>query len=93
MQRVVRPGGPIVIVDNAGADEFTEIAGTNIATDLEYWDGEGFTVEIIETAFVFESMADAKHLLTLYFGDSVEPQLEIGYRVAVMSKTALDHGE
>jgi ubiquinone/menaquinone biosynthesis C-methylase UbiE len=82
--RVTRSGSPTVIADNAGDDAFTAMAPHDTATDVSFWRDVGFTVEIVETAFVFDSMDDAQRLLTFYFGELAEPALEIEYRVAVM---------
>ena len=37
LHRSVRPGGPIVIVDNAGDDEFTAMSSTEISADPSFW--------------------------------------------------------
>ncbi len=84
VDRVTKPGAPIVIVDNAGNDEFTAMAPQDIATDVGLWRDIGFTVEIVQTAFMFDSLDDADRLLTFYFGERAKPALEIEYRVAVM---------
>lgn len=84
VDRVTKADAPIVIVDNAGDDEFTAMASHDIAIDVAFWRDIGFTVEIIQTAFVFDSLHDADELLTFYFGERAKPALEIEYRVAVM---------
>ena len=86
LERVVHPGGPIAIVDNAGDDEFCAMADRPIHADLDFWRTAGFEIEVIETAFVFESMADAARLLVMFFGDGATPALEVGFNVAVMVK-------
>lgn len=68
--RVVRPGGPICIVDNLGDDEFTALSQTDISTDSGYWRDRGFILEPIETSFEFESIDDARLLLELFFGQA-----------------------
>ncbi len=85
-RRVVRPGGLLVIVDNAGGDEFCALAARNIAADRGWWQSQGFDETIIETSFQFDSVAEARKLLSFYFGDEVLDKIqgsEIGYRVAV----------
>jgi len=86
--RVVKPGSPIVVVDNAGADEFSAVAGSDLGTNLGFWEDAGFEIQIIDTVFSFDSIEDATELLRLYFGNGVKPRLEIGYRVAVMAMQA-----
>lgn len=88
LTRVSKPGHPIVIVDNAGDDDFCSMAATNIATDQGYWEAAGFEIGIIETAFVFDTIADAETLLRFYFGESARPTLAVEYRVALMTKRA-----
>ena len=84
--RVVRKGGPVLIADNAGDDEFTAMAPTDIATDLAFWTSRGFEVDIVETAFVFDSVADAERLLGRFFGEAARPAREIAFHVALMSR-------
>ncbi len=71
LHRVVRAGGTLVIVDNAGDDEFTSLAPSNIATDRDFWRNEGFAAELVETVFDFDSEDDAHRLLTHYFGNAI----------------------
>jgi len=84
VRRVVRPSGPIIIVDNAGDDAFTVMADDNHAADLDFWRAQGFEIRIVETAFVFDTLEDAEKLLVFYFGDAARPALQIDYRVAIM---------
>lgn len=83
-RRVVRAGRPLVIVDNAGDDEFSAMAPVDIAAPLDVWREAGFAIRIVETSFVFESIADARRLLEFFFGDRARPALEVEFRVAVM---------
>ncbi|MBK5267917.1 MAG: class I SAM-dependent methyltransferase [Acidimicrobiia bacterium] len=87
-QRVVRPGGPLVVVDNYGGDEFSGLLSQTGVVDRGYWEGQGFEVEQIETVFEFSSPADAKQLMSFYAGKALSgvPTV-ISYRVAVMTKT------
>jgi SAM-dependent methyltransferase len=83
LRRVVRRGGTLVVADNAGADEFTSYLGQTGA-DLQWWARNGFATEIIDTAFTFESDADARQLLSRYLGRTVHhPPTSLTYRVAL----------
>lgn len=84
LKRVVRPGGAIVIVDNAGDDDFSQYSA-HPGTELNFWDKWG-TIDIIESAFMFASIEDATTLLSAYGGGSpmAEPQLNIAYRIAAI---------
>jgi SAM-dependent methyltransferase len=71
LHRVVRAGGPIVIAQNAGDDEFTALSPRDITTDPAFFTARGFTHEVVATVFEFEQPADAVQLLRFYFGDGV----------------------
>lgn len=84
--RVVKPSGPIFIVDNAGDDEFCALASYNIASNRSWWQAHGFHLTIISTSFRFDTLAEANELLGFYFGEKVGKQnrkTEIEYKVAV----------
>ena len=68
VHRVVHKGGPIVVVDNLGGDEFTALASVDISADRERWTTWGFDCIEIETTFQFESIEEARLLLGFYFG-------------------------
>lgn len=88
LHRVVRRGGPIVIVDNDGGDAFTALSKTDIATDHAWFRDRGFHHEVVETRFTFTSAEDARRLLRAYFGpDRIPdpPPTDLDFRVAVWS--------
>ena len=68
IRRVTRARGPVVIVDNAGGDEFTALAGEKIVADSGVWERLGFEVTIIDIAFECESLDDARRLFGSYSG-------------------------
>ena len=89
LHRTVKPGGTIVIADNAGGDEFTALARRDISADPRFWRGQGFGVEIVDTVFAFETATDAWRLLDFYFDlDGPAPPLELSYRVALFTGTS-----
>ncbi len=83
--RVVRPGGTLVFVDNAGDDAFSALGDQAIASDPAWWAARGFVADIVATSFRFDTLDEARALLGFYFGDRGRgvSELEIGYRVAV----------
>ncbi len=84
LHRAVKPGGPLVIVDNAGDDEFCALAPQDISAEPAFWRSHGFGVEIVDTVFAFENATDAWRLLDFYFdGVGSAPQTEFSYRVAL----------
>ena len=89
MSRVVRPGGPLVIVDNYGGDAFSEWLGHTWTVDHLYWEATGFQVAEIETIFEFADETQAGQLMSLYAGRTlISVPRTIEYQVAVMSSIA-----
>ena len=90
LHRVVKGGGPLVIVDNAGGDDFTALADDDISASTEFWIQRGFVASVIESEFGFDSIEEAQTLLALFFGDRGRDAaaLSIGYNIAVFSGTS-----
>ena len=86
--RVIKPQGPICIVDNAGDDEFCGLFERDISSDSSWWHKRGFESHILETNFKFDSIEEAQELLSFYWTlngrkpDS-EVDIEIEYKVVV----------
>ncbi len=90
LQRVVKDGGKIIIVDNAGGDEFSSLATRNTASDPDWWRDRGFEETLIHTSFRFDSLEEANRLIAFYFGDEAAARnlkTEIQYRVVAYSTT------
>ena len=88
-ERVVKDGGTIIVIDNAGNDEFCSWAPHPIAEGPEFYLENRFSVCSIETAFEFDSIDDALALMTLYFGDKITKEnikLVYEYKVAAYIK-------
>ena len=87
-ERVTRPGGSIVVVDNLGDDEFCALAGNDIAADADWWEAAGFELAVVETAFEFDDLAEARRLLGWFFGDRGRDGAarRVGFRVGVFSR-------
>jgi len=69
IRRIVTEGGPVVIADNLGGDEFTALSDTPIASNPDYWQTRGFELEVVDTVFEFEDIGAARRLLEFYFAD------------------------
>lgn len=83
LRRVVKSGGPMVIVDNLGGDEFCSYLDLPGA-DVAWWESQGFTTRVVETEFSFTTEADAKRLLRRYLDRAVAaPPLVLEYNVAL----------
>ncbi len=85
VQRVVRTGGLIVVIDNAGGDEFTSLTDRPLSGDPSWWVDRGFEHRTLRTSFRFDSLEEARELLEYYFGEGVREKVdktEISYNVA-----------
>ncbi|RSK31868.1 class I SAM-dependent methyltransferase [Bhargavaea beijingensis] len=69
VERVVKDGGRIVIVDNYGDDEFCSYSPNDITSSVDPWVQRGYEYEVIHTEFIFDHVREAKELLTFYFGE------------------------
>jgi len=49
--RCIRSGGLLVVIDNAGEDEFTCYSRRPITTDWSWYEKRGFTSNLIEGCF------------------------------------------
>jgi len=90
LDRVVRPGGQLAIVDNLGDDDFCAMAESDITADPGFWAGQGFACEPIDTAFRFDDLAEAERLLGFFFGERgvTGAGLEVPFRVGLFHRTA-----
>lgn len=92
VERVVKDQGQIVIVDNYGSDEFCSFSPHDISSSVSKWVERGFEYEIIDTAFVFDTIEEAKKLLTFYFGEQGNQvnKTKLEYKVVVYTKVKND---
>ncbi len=88
--RVVKPQGPICIVDNAGNDAFCGLFKRDISSDSSWWHNRDFDSHILETSFKFDSIEEAQELLSFYWTlngrkPGGEVDIEIEYKVIVFT--------
>ena len=92
LHRVVRSGGPLLIVDNAGEDEFSQYLDdpSQMTSDAAWWAAHGFACEVMPTSFRFDHLDEARELLAFYFGERgrTEARQEVEYRVALYHRCA-----
>jgi SAM-dependent methyltransferase len=69
LDRVVRRGGALAIVDNLGGDAFGALAEGDLSADPALWRAQGFALEEIDTAFRFDDVDEARRLLGFFFGE------------------------
>jgi ubiquinone/menaquinone biosynthesis C-methylase UbiE len=88
IERVVKNEGLIIIVDNYGNDEFCSFSPNDISNPVSKWVERGFKYEIIDTEFVFDTVEEAKKLLTFYFGEQGNKvnKTRLEYKVVVYTK-------
>ncbi|MBP3951699.1 class I SAM-dependent methyltransferase [Bacillus suaedae] len=88
VERVVKDDGKIIIVDNYGNDEFTSYSPHDITSSVSDWVRRGYDYEIIDTEFIFDSIEEARRLLTFYFGEPGNQvnKKRIEYKVVAYTK-------
>ncbi len=92
VERVVRPGGDIVIVQNYGRDELSTFWAA-FESECETWSDwfatKGFTCQVVDTVWRFSTLEDALAVLTFLWGQSAQAHVhetgetEFDYKVAV----------
>lgn len=90
VSRVIKKGGKLVIVDNAGDDEFCSFSDAIIHSDMDFYLNHGFQGEIVETAFEFDNLHEAQALMGAFFGaDKMKSSIKLKYeyRVIIYQKT------
>lgn len=96
LHRVVRPGGPIVVVDNAGSDELTALGTASGGEDTDWFTARGFTIEVLTTTFDLrpEDPDRARDLLAMYVGgaDRLPDPLPLTHEHGVLVATAASTG-
>jgi SAM-dependent methyltransferase len=95
IHRVVMPDHPLVIVDNAGGDEFCSLFERDLSSDSSWWQAQGFERHIVNTHFHFDSFGEAEELLSFYWNHNGRTaghkiKLKYEYRVAVYRRNSVD---
>jgi SAM-dependent methyltransferase len=92
LDRVVRRGGLLGVVENLGGDAFSALTDDDISADPAFWEMHGFRCEPIDTVFRFDDLEEGRSLLGFFFGDRGRERadLEIGFRVGLFTRPS--HG-
>lgn len=92
VERVLRPGGDLIVVQNYGHDGLSKV-WTPREAECEQWptwfEGQGFSCTVVDTVWRFQTVDEATTVLEFLWGqpagDAVRAngQTEFGYKVAV----------
>jgi ubiquinone/menaquinone biosynthesis C-methylase UbiE len=92
VERVVQPGGDIVVVQNYGRDEISRFWAPQ-ESECERWPPwfaeHGFSCQVVDTVWRFRSQEEALAVLEFLWGERARAyvlghdKLEFGYKVAV----------
>ena len=92
VERVVHPGGHIVVVQNYGRDELSQLWPPNEA-ECETWppwfQEQGFACQVVDTVWRFRTIDEALAVLEFLWGEGArthvlqQEKTEFGYKVAV----------
>jgi SAM-dependent methyltransferase len=101
VERVVQPGGDIVVVQNYGHDELARLWTPDEARCEEWppWFAEhGFGCNIVDTVWRFQSPEEAVAVLGFLWGEGTQThvqesgRVEFGYKVAVYHRRVPEPG-
>jgi SAM-dependent methyltransferase len=92
VQRVVRPGGDVLVVQNYGHDELSRFWASR-ESECQAWppwfSEHGFTCEVVDTVWRFRTRDEALAVLEFLWGEPARAYvlesgtLEFGYKVAI----------
>jgi SAM-dependent methyltransferase len=88
----VKPGGPLLLAENLGGDEFCALASEDITVDPDAWARWGFTCTAIDSWFEFDDLDESRRLLSWYFGERGREgaKVRLSFRIGLFSATS--HG-
>lgn len=75
MQRVLRPGGTMIILETLGTGTEVPHPPENLAAYYAYLEEAGFRNRHIRTDYRFPSMEEARSLCTFFFGEAMAERL------------------
>jgi len=67
------------------------MADADISADPAWWRAHGFRTRLIETAFRFDDLQDARRLLGFFFGDRgvAGAAVDVPFRVGLFTRPSL----
>jgi len=87
--RVLRPGGKVILIESLGTGYEDPNPPDDLADYLDALDVRGFESTWIRTDYWFRDMAEAKKLISFFFGDRPIPMWESDRGVIVPECTGL----
>jgi ubiquinone/menaquinone biosynthesis C-methylase UbiE len=75
MERVLRPGGMIILFESLGTGNETPIRLEHVESTYQWLDSGGFENKWIRTDYKFESVTEAAELAGFFFGEQMEEQI------------------
>lgn len=91
MQRVVQPGGAVILVETMGTGRRQPEPPTPELAQLYtyFQDEHGFDYRWIRTDYQFASVGEADELIRFFFGDAMADDLVAGQRIIISECTGL----
>ena len=87
------PSGELVKVINIGIGGASKLTQGGIVHKVlaTWWNERGFETRVVETAFRFDDLDDARRLLGFFFGDRgvAGAALEVPFRVGIFTRLSL----
>ena len=89
VQRLLRPGGKLILIESLGTGFETPHRPDVLVKYLDYLDTHGFDSTWVRTDYCFADEAEAKDLITFFFGDAPMPMWQAEDGVIVPECTGL----
>lgn len=91
MQRIVKPGGTMILIETMGTgNRKPEAPNEDLATLYQYWEEQhGFDYQWIRTDYQFASVAEADELIRFFFGDEMADTLVADKNIIVPECTGV----
>jgi ubiquinone/menaquinone biosynthesis C-methylase UbiE len=89
MQRVLRPGGTIIILETMGTGSEAPNPPADLHDYFQYLDAQGFASTWFRTDYKFSSFAEARELVTFFFGEEMMQQVQVGESVILPECTGM----
>jgi ubiquinone/menaquinone biosynthesis C-methylase UbiE len=89
MQRVLRPGGTIIILETMGTGSETPNPPPDLLDYFQYLEAQGFTSSWFRTDYKFASLAEARELIVFFFGEDMMRFVQAGEAVILPECTGM----